>query len=84
MAADRALLVDTLPPSEQEAGNAWAGRLAGFGAVAGFWVGNLDLLKVLPFLGQTQLQALAVLAGLILVITHSPSTPPRHLPLRVG
>lgn len=37
-AADRALLVDILPPSQQEVGNAWAGRMFGLGSVAGFFV----------------------------------------------
>lgn len=35
---DRALLVDTLPASEQERGNAWAGRMFGLGSVTGFFV----------------------------------------------
>ena len=35
---DRALLVDTLPTSEQAAGNAWAARMLGVGSVAGFFV----------------------------------------------
>jgi len=35
---DRALLVDILPVSEQERGNAWAGRMFGIGSVVGFFV----------------------------------------------
>jgi len=38
MSTDRALIVDTLPSSQQEEGNAWAGRMMGFGGVAGFFV----------------------------------------------
>lgn len=38
MSTDRALVVDTLPPREQEEGSAWAGRMFGFGSVAGFFV----------------------------------------------
>jgi solute carrier family 45 protein 1/2/4 len=38
MSSDRALVVDTLPPSQQEEGSAWAGRMFGFGSVAGFFV----------------------------------------------
>ncbi len=38
MSTDRALIVDTLPPSQQEEGSAWAGRLSAVGAVAGFFV----------------------------------------------
>jgi hypothetical protein len=37
-AVDRALVVDILPPSQQEKGNAWAGRMFGTGSLAGFWV----------------------------------------------
>lgn len=37
-AVDRALLVDTLPPSDQAAGNAWAARMLGVGSVVGFFV----------------------------------------------
>lgn len=35
---DRTLLVDVLPVSEQEKGNAWAGRMFGLGSVIGFFV----------------------------------------------
>lgn len=38
MACARALLVDTLPESEQEVGNAWSGRMSGIGSIAGFFV----------------------------------------------
>lgn len=38
MSADRALVVDTLSPSQQEEGSAWAGRMFGFGSVVGFFV----------------------------------------------
>lgn len=89
-AADRALLVDILPPSQQEVGNAWAGRMFGLGSVAGFFVcvshhlhlpfghatyifddrGNIDLTKILPFLGKTQLQVLCVLTGASLIGAH--------------
>ncbi|KAG8986953.1 hypothetical protein FRB94_003800 [Tulasnella sp. JGI-2019a] len=69
-AADRALLVDLLPPSQQEVGNAWAGRMFGLGSVAGFFIGNVDLTKTLPWLGKTQLQILSVLTSLSLVGAH--------------
>jgi solute carrier family 45 protein 1/2/4 len=38
MSTDRALVVDTLPPSQQEDGGAWAGRMFGLGSVTGFFV----------------------------------------------
>ena len=42
MSTDRALVVDTLPPTQQEEGSAWAGRMFGFGSVAGFFVSVLE------------------------------------------
>ncbi|WVQ80005.1 hypothetical protein IAT38_002106 [Cryptococcus sp. DSM 104549] len=71
MSTDRALVVDTLPPREQEEGSAWAGRMFGFGSVAGFFVGNLDLPPVLPFLGKTQLQILSFITSAILMVSHT-------------
>jgi solute carrier family 45, member 1/2/4 len=35
-ALDRALIVDTLPSSQQASGNAWAAGMLGFGSVFGF------------------------------------------------
>ena len=46
MSADRALVVDTLPPSQQEEGSAWAGRMFGVGSVAGFFVYVFPLKQV--------------------------------------
>ncbi|WWD19321.1 hypothetical protein CI109_103779 [Kwoniella shandongensis] len=71
MSTDRALVVDTLPPREQEEGSAWAGRMFGLGSVAGFFVGNLDLPPVLGFLGNTQLQILSFLTSAMLMISHT-------------
>jgi solute carrier family 45 protein 1/2/4 len=70
-AADRALLVDTLPTSQQERGNAWAGRMLSFGSVIGFWVGNWDLPALMPWFGRTQLQVLCVLTSLGLLGAHA-------------
>ncbi|KAG2216395.1 hypothetical protein INT45_012484 [Circinella minor] len=57
-ASCRALLVDALPPSQQEDGTAWAGRMVGLGNVAAF-----------PFLGDTQLKVLCVIAAIVLVLS---------------
>lgn len=70
-ALDRALLIDTLPPSDQPSGNAWAARMVAIGSVFGFFVGEIDLPQWLPFLGHAQLEDLAVIASLLLVFTHS-------------
>jgi len=86
-AVDRALLVDTIPPSEQASGNAWAARMLGVGSVVGFFVcvhqylhsghwdrphisGNINLTRILPFLGESQLGALAVVVSLLLLAGH--------------
>ncbi|KAJ3559646.1 hypothetical protein NM688_g217 [Phlebia brevispora] len=69
-AVDRALLVDILPPSEQPDGNAWAARMLGIGSVAGYFVGNVDMTKILPFLGDTELEVLSVVGAFLLVLTH--------------
>ncbi|PVF94319.1 MFS general substrate transporter [Serendipita vermifera] len=69
-AADRALLVDTLPSSQQERGNAWAGRMLSIGSVVGFWVGNLSLPSIFPIFGRTQLQVLCVLTSMLLLASH--------------
>ncbi|CAE6481249.1 unnamed protein product [Rhizoctonia solani] len=69
-AVDRALLVDILPPSLQAAGNAWAGRMFGFGSVAGFFIGGINLPNVFPWLGRTQLEVLTVVSSVSLLALH--------------
>ncbi|KAJ7120250.1 hypothetical protein C8R44DRAFT_877688 [Mycena epipterygia] len=70
-AVDRALLVDTLPPAAQAAGNACAALMLGFGSVVGFFVGNLPLRSLLPFLqADSELQALSVLVSVLLLAFH--------------
>ncbi|KAI0694137.1 major facilitator superfamily domain-containing protein [Cytidiella melzeri] len=69
-AVDRALLVDILPPQDQPDGNAWAARMLGVGSVAGYFVGNVDMTKVFPFLGNTELEVLAVVGSFLLIATH--------------
>lgn len=70
MSVDRALLVDSLPSPQQPQGNAWAARMVAIGAIVGFFVGNVDLPKILPFLGNTQLQVLSIVASLLLLGSH--------------
>ncbi|KAF7342251.1 MFS general substrate transporter [Mycena venus] len=71
MAVDRALLVDILPPAQQAAGNACAAFMLGGGSVVGFFVGNLPLRTLLPFLNaDSELQALSVLVSGLLLLCH--------------
>ncbi|KAJ6545923.1 major facilitator superfamily domain-containing protein [Mycena sp. CBHHK59/15] len=69
-AVDRALLVDTLPPAMQASGNAWAARMAGIGSVIGFFLGNLYLPSLLPFLGSSELQGLSVIVSVVILVGH--------------
>lgn len=70
MAVDRALIVDTVPPSAQPQATAWAARMVAIGAVLGFFFGNVNLRNALPFFGKTQLQILCVVASLVLLGGH--------------
>ncbi|KAI8980631.1 MFS general substrate transporter [Trametes punicea] len=69
-AVDRALIVDTLPSSDQADANAWAARMLGVGSVAGYFIGNVDMTTVFPFLGDTELEVLAVVGSFLLLVTH--------------
>ncbi|KAI0267318.1 major facilitator superfamily domain-containing protein [Gloeopeniophorella convolvens] len=69
-AVDRALLVDTLPPSEQAKGNAWAAIMLGIGGVSGFFFGGINMPSLLPFLGSTELEVLSVVGSAILIGAH--------------
>jgi solute carrier family 45, member 1/2/4 len=64
----RALIVDTLPPSRQEIGNAWAGRMIAIGHLLGYVLGYLDLVAGLHgFLGDTQLKSLCIISSAALL-----------------
>ncbi|KAJ2363089.1 hypothetical protein H4S01_004473 [Coemansia sp. RSA 2610] len=65
----RALIVDVLPASRQDAGTAWASRMIGIGNVVGFLMGFLDLVRLLPFLGSTHMQVLTTIASAVLGAT---------------
>ncbi|KAJ1981559.1 hypothetical protein H4R34_002028 [Dimargaris verticillata] len=65
-ACGRALIVDVLPPSQQELGTAWASRMTGVGNVLGYLTGYIDLVHALPFLGHTQLKVLCLIASMVL------------------
>ncbi|GAA96644.1 uncharacterized protein L969DRAFT_54596 [Mixia osmundae IAM 14324] len=69
-ASDRALVVDTLPAQHQQEANVYAAAMFGVGAVIGFFVGNIDLVKLLPLFGSSQLQILSILASFFLIVAH--------------
>lgn len=71
-AMDRSLLVDLVPPHLQAAANAWASRMFGIGAVAGYWIGGLDLPALTGrFFGEEQLKVLTFFTAFFLCATHA-------------
>jgi len=67
-ATSRSLIVDTLPTTQQQIGSAWAGRMLGFGHLMGYFIGTLDLLKLLgTSLGGTQFKQVCVIASCLLL-----------------
>ena len=44
--------------------------MLGVGSVVGFFVGNINLPSILPFLGKSQLQVLSVVVSLLLLGGH--------------
>ena len=73
-AAIRAFIVDCAPPHQQEAANAMASRVTGFGNIVGYIAGYVNLPAHLPFLGNTQFKVLCVLASFALAATIALST----------
>jgi len=60
---DRSLLVDVIPPADQPAVNAWAARMFGFGAVFGYGIGTVDLVRWTGgILGDEQLKVSRILS----------------------
>ncbi|EGU12923.1 hypothetical protein RTG_00964 [Rhodotorula toruloides ATCC 204091] len=71
-AMDRSLLVDVVSPAQQPAANAWAGRMFGFGAVFGYWIGGVDLVWFTRgLLGDQQLKVLTIFTSFFLCGTHA-------------
>ncbi|KAI9166922.1 alpha-glucoside permease [Paramyrothecium foliicola] len=68
-AAIRAFIVDCAPAHQQEAANAMASRITGFGNIVGYVAGYVDLPKYLWFLGNTQFKILCALASIALAAT---------------
>ncbi|GAA5892405.1 uncharacterized protein JCM6883_007344 [Sporobolomyces salmoneus] len=71
-AMDRALIVDLVPPSEQASANAWAARMFGFGAVFGYGLGTLDLVRWSGgIVGDSQIKVIAFFTVVFVCITHT-------------
>jgi solute carrier family 45, member 1/2/4 len=65
----RSLIVDVAPLESQPMANAWAGIMIGIGNVVGYFIGFLDLPRLFPFLGDTQLKCLCFVTIGVLVST---------------
>lgn len=84
-ASIRAFIVDCAPAHQQEAANAMASRMTGFGNIVGYIAGYADLPKHLWFLGRTQFQVLCALASMLLgVAIFMSSTIPERDPRLEG
>lgn len=59
-------MVDCAPTHQQEATNAWAGRITGMGNILGYLSGYMNLPRYLWFFGNTQFKVLCVIACLAL------------------
>ncbi|KAL2213583.1 MFS general substrate transporter [Sarocladium strictum] len=68
-AAIRAFIVDCAPAHQQEAANAMASRIIGFGNIVGYVAGYVKLTEALWFLGNTQFKILCAIASIALSIT---------------
>ncbi|KAK0389410.1 hypothetical protein NLU13_2985 [Sarocladium strictum] len=68
-AAIRAFIVDCAPAHQQEAANAMASRIIGFGNIVGYIAGYVKLSTFLWFLGDTQFKILCAIASIALFVT---------------
>ncbi|AOW04109.1 major facilitator superfamily domain-containing protein [Yarrowia lipolytica] len=66
----RALIVDILPASLQQAGNGWAARQTAVGHLIGYFLGFLNLVHITNgWMGDTQLKCLCVISSAALLLT---------------
>ncbi|KAH7329257.1 major facilitator superfamily domain-containing protein [Stachybotrys elegans] len=68
-ASIRAFIVDCAPAHQQEAANAMASRITGFGNIVGYIAGYVNLPRHLWFLGRTQFEILCAIASISLATT---------------
>lgn len=57
----RSLIVDVTPLEQQQLANAWGAFQLGVGNIVGYLSGYLDLPKIFPFLGDTQIKVLCLI-----------------------
>ncbi|OJJ49782.1 hypothetical protein ASPZODRAFT_128312 [Penicilliopsis zonata CBS 506.65] len=65
----RALMVDVCGVEQQSQVNAWAGRMVNAANVVYYGLASMDLRRLLPFFGDTQLKVNCALCACILLVT---------------
>lgn len=70
-ASCRALILDIPPLWQHQQANAWAARLSNAAMVVGYFTGFVDLVKVLSFLGDTQIKVFCIVAIAVFIVTVS-------------
>ncbi|KAI9266917.1 major facilitator superfamily domain-containing protein [Phascolomyces articulosus] len=65
----RALILDIPPLWQQELANAWSARMSNAAQVIGYFVGFIDLVKIAPWLGDSQMKGFCIVAIVVFIIT---------------
>ncbi|KAI8140869.1 major facilitator superfamily domain-containing protein [Fennellomyces sp. T-0311] len=65
----RALILDIPPLWQQEYANAWSARMSNSAQVIGYFVGFIDLVKIAPWLGDSQMKGFCVVAIIVFCVT---------------
>ncbi|KAI9277919.1 major facilitator superfamily domain-containing protein [Umbelopsis sp. AD052] len=68
-ASCRALILDVPPLWQQQIANAWAARMSNIAMVIGYFTGFVDLIKFLPFLGDSQVKVFCLIAIFVFILT---------------
>ena len=68
-ASCRALILDIPPLWQQQQANAWAARLSNVAMVVGYFTGFVDLVKLFPLMGDTQIKVFCLVAIVVFIIT---------------
>ncbi|KAI9474856.1 major facilitator superfamily domain-containing protein [Zychaea mexicana] len=65
----RALILDIPPLWQQDEANAWSARMCNSSMVIGYFVGFVDLVKLLPWLGDSQIKVFCAVAIVVFCAT---------------
>ena len=68
-ASCRSLIVDVLSTQQQSTGTSYASAMVGIGNVSGYFVGSLNLVALFPWMGNQQIEILALVACFVMLLT---------------